>query len=255
MSNSKPLVKQTRDLVMNGNLETTAPLLKKFQLNDFDLLAGRVNGFCKKVVQGVLSISEEFQERNKLASSIMLALNLYEEEQLKLTSIDTSEQRDNHLNIADAFIHNLEKQITMESQTQSGGRKGPKIKTYYYLEDQILNYTSFIKVIETLESHHAQYGTEMPKLIKQLNDKVKQLGELLDSSGNTHSEIRQEVKLVYDFSERIRAKLLNAIQSNKPVQIYKTIDGNEKLQLKITLNRLVDLLQSKMKQAEGFSMN
>lgn len=116
-------------------------------------------------------------------------------------------------------------------------------------------YNAFIKVIDKIDYRNAQFCSEMSRLINQLGSEINQLCTLLDNSGKSNTPIYQDAKHTHEYAERIRIKLLEGIQNDNPIRIYKTIDDNELPQLRITLKELITKLEIKMKHAQKFSLN
>ncbi|MCO6487991.1 MAG: hypothetical protein J5I98_06210 [Phaeodactylibacter sp.] len=254
-------------LISSGLLLEALEYAKKEYRGQFIHFLARYNELEKSNVEATLTKDEYLSEKNRLRIGFVRTVeeNLAEEDEapeITKKKENNNPERDRMPSYLEGlelhpFAAGLEKLLLMEPEffPTMDHYKGDKILTYYYLQEQQLNFRKALQRLSEVETNKNDFDERLIDIFKLLEKQGEQFSRALKKSGNNGIPLFAELERILKDINMARKELVRAIVAgHNSIEKSRLVDITLP-QLEIGLEELIASIGKARDEIAHFSRN
>lgn len=259
---------EIRRLISDGFLRDALEKIQSYGNYEFVLLKSRYEELHRYRRQSRIT-NEEFEvKQNQLKMDCLAAVEEYTIDEIE-ESEEMAEEKENNNPERDRmppyleglelhpFAAGLEKLLLMEPEffPTMDHYKGDKILTYYYLQEQQLNFRKALQRLSEVETNKNDFDERLIDIFKLLEKQGEQFSRALKKSGNNGIPLFAELERILKDINTARKELVRAIVAgHNSIEKSRLVDITLP-QLEIGLEELIASIGKARDEIAHFSRN
>ncbi|MCB9267247.1 MAG: hypothetical protein H6558_19670 [Lewinellaceae bacterium] len=254
-------------LISLGLLLEALEYAKKEYRGQFIYFLARYNELEKSNAEATLTKDEYLSEKNRLRIGFLKTVeeNLAEEDEAPVMA-DEKEKSNPKLDHMPSYLEGLEvnpfatgmeKLLLMESEffPTMDHYKGDKILTYYYLQEQQMNFKKVLQQLSEIEPSKNNFDESLIDIFKLLGKQAEQFSKALKKSGNDGVALFAELDRILRDIHSARKELVRAIVAGNNSHEKNRLVDITLPQLEIGLEELITSIGEAKDEIAHFSRN